>query len=283
MVVKVNSSGVLSLITLRHENPEHFFTTQWTKTVRKSIWFLLFRWILAAFFIGTLAYSWTSSISKGYFGFWFIYMTNLNLLLSTLTTTYAAVLVSLYHFDAITVEPRSTSYKLYWFLSNVSTVFAFIITIVYWTVLFNGEWIGVKAFISLLIKSASYLSGKTSTLDVLVHGANSAAMLIELLITRHQFNFFHFIYPIFGGLIYFAFTIIYFVAGGVDSVGNRYIYYVINWEEPGRALSVAIGVMVLGIFMHIFSCIVQRLRRRVHKRIFKIKSVTITNSIHQTV
>lgn len=139
MVVKVNSSGVLRLVALRHDNPEHFFTTQWTKDVRKSVWFLLFRWILAGFFIGTVAFSWKSSISRNYFNFWFIYMTNLNLLLCTITTTFAAVLVSLYHFDAVTVEPRSNSYKLYWLLSNVSTVFAFIITIVYWTVLFNGE------------------------------------------------------------------------------------------------------------------------------------------------
>lgn len=138
-MVKVKSSSVLRVFSFWHDDPEHFVTTQWTKDMRKSFLFLLYRWMLAGFFIGVVAYSWTSSISRGFFSFWFIYMTNLGLLICTFTTTFAAALVTLYHFDAIAINPQSSSYKLYWLLSNISTVFAFIITVVYWSILFNGK------------------------------------------------------------------------------------------------------------------------------------------------
>lgn len=130
---------LISRIGFHHDEPELFVTTQWTKNPERSNLFLLFRWILAAFFIGIVAYSWTNSISSGFFNFWFIYMTNWGIILCMIATTFAAILTTCYHFNLTTLDSQSRSYKVYWFLSNVSTVLAFMITIVYWTVLFEGN------------------------------------------------------------------------------------------------------------------------------------------------
>lgn len=130
---------LISRIGFHHEEPELFVTTQWRRNVEKSNLFLIFRWILALFFIGIVAYSWTNSISSGFFSFWFIYMTNWGILLCMISTTFAAVLTTCYHFDVIDLDSHSRSYKVYWLLSNISTVLAFMITIVYWTILFEGN------------------------------------------------------------------------------------------------------------------------------------------------
>ena len=123
---------------LSHKNPEVFVISQWCKP--KSIFFLLYRYLLAITFIGILTYSITNSIIVNHdFGFWFIYLTNNGLLICTLTTTYAATLTTFYQFDWIRLETESKSYKIYWLLSNVSIVLAFVISIVYWSVLFKWD------------------------------------------------------------------------------------------------------------------------------------------------
>lgn len=129
----------LQRIGFHHDEPELFVTTQWTRNAQKSVLFLIFRWILAGFFIGIVAFSWTKSFNSDTFKFWWIYLTNWGILICMISTTFAAFLTTFYHFSWIKLESQSASYKVYWFLSNVSTVLAFVITIVYWSILFNGE------------------------------------------------------------------------------------------------------------------------------------------------
>lgn len=119
--------------------------------------------------------------------------------------------------------------------------------------------------------------GKTSTLDLLVHGGNSVAMMLELLMAGHPMFIFHFVYSINVGLIYLIFTIIYYFAGGLDPLGRHYIYNVIDWSRPGRAASVSLGVLILAIFLHIIMCLIQKLRHRLHKKCFKKNLVVINN------
>lgn len=138
MVVKIRFPK-LSGVWFHHDEPEVFVSTQWTKQPKKSLLFLLFRWILAGFFIGVFAYSMTGTITNGNLRFWFIYMTNIGLFICMIATFFAACLTTVHHFDIISLESQSSSYKLYWFLSNISTVLAFMITVVYWSVLFNGK------------------------------------------------------------------------------------------------------------------------------------------------
>lgn len=100
-------------------------------------------------------------------------------------------------------------------------------------------------------------------------------MLLELMVVRQPFYIFHFIYSISVGLLYLIFTIIFYVAGGVDGRGNRYIYEIISWETPGKAALVAVGVMILSLFLHIFAFIIQKARHRVHKKVFKRDSLEV--------
>lgn len=140
-----------------------------------------------------------------------------------------------------------------------------------------------------LISSLNTLNiflGTTSALDILIHGGNSAGMLIELLVVRHPVYIFQFVYSIGFGIIYIIFTIIYYFTGGLDPQGKHYIYNVLNWSEPGKAALVTFGIAVLLIVLHIVTCIIQKLRHRIHKRVFRKTAMKVTDlnkSSQQTV
>jgi hypothetical protein len=137
MVIIKSSFNKFASLRLHHDDPEVFYKSQWQSN-RKSLIFLIYKWILAAFFIGIVCYSWTKNIINETFAYWFIYMTSWGILLCAVTATFSAILTTLHHIDPVEKNPKSTGYKVYWFLSYVSTVLAFLITIVYWSLLFDG-------------------------------------------------------------------------------------------------------------------------------------------------
>lgn len=113
----------------------------------------------------------------------------------------------------------------------------------------------------------NFVLGKTSVIDVWIHAGNSLAMFLEIVVAEYTFRVFHFIYPIFVGLIYLLFTLIYYFAGGVDSKGNSNIYTIINWgDKPLSTGLVVLGVAILLIFLHMIALIIQLLRRRICKK-----------------
>jgi len=280
MVVQVSKNFIR--IDFNHKKPESFVRSQW-QSGNKSVLFLIFRWFLAAYFFGCVSYAWTNNIIDGTFGYWFIYMTNWGISICTISTIYAAILTTLHHFQKIDLTTESRSYKILWWLSNVSTVLAFKITIVYWALLFNGEWIFRRLW-NLRNLSILIAKGETSIIDVWIHAGNSLGMLLEIIVARYTYRAFHFVYPILVGLIYLIFTLIYYYAGGVDSKGNNYIYSILNWgEKPLSAAIVVLGVMFLLIFLHIIALIIQKGRKRIFNRCCARATLEINGNATQTV
>ena len=71
-----------------------------------------------------------------------IYLTNWGLLMSMIMTILGAVLVTAYYFDKMIVQQNRIMpvvFKAYWFLSNTATVIAFGITILYWSLIYEGN------------------------------------------------------------------------------------------------------------------------------------------------
>lgn len=125
---------------LTHKNPEVFCMSQWQRKT-KSVKFLIYRFIFAILFVGILTNSLVDYVLKSStsIGYWFIYLTNCGVLLYAIYTVYAAVLLTFYHFDWMRLEEGNVSYKIMWILSNVTHVIALVISIVYWSVLFEWE------------------------------------------------------------------------------------------------------------------------------------------------
>lgn len=130
IIPKINTCG------FGHDNPDVFAMSQW-QNKPKSIIYLMYRWVFAVFFVCVLVYSMLSSVQDWTIGYWFIYLTNIGLLICSIYSVCAAIFVSVYHFDVIKLEASSFSYKIFWYLSNVTIVLAFLISIVYWATLFD--------------------------------------------------------------------------------------------------------------------------------------------------
>ena len=114
---------------------------QWQRG-SKSVAFLIHRWLLAIFFIGNVIASIFYVIEHKQMNTYLIYLTNWGLLMSMIMTILGAVLVTAYYFDKMIVQQNRIMpvvFKAYWFLSNTATVIAFGITILYWSLIYEGN------------------------------------------------------------------------------------------------------------------------------------------------
>lgn len=81
--------------------------------------------------------------------------------------------------------------------------------------------------------------------------------------------FAHVIHTVGLALIYGIFNLAYVFAGGTDFLGNSYIYPILKWtESPGKSALISLGVAVLMLLLHVTVCFAQKLRHRLHKKIF---------------
>lgn len=71
--------------------------------------------------------------------------------MSMIMTTLGAGLVTAYYFDKMTVQQNRIMplvFQVYWFLSNTATVIAFGITILYWSLIYDGSTYYISLHIS---------------------------------------------------------------------------------------------------------------------------------------
>lgn len=157
-----------------------------------------------------------------------------------------AYLVTKHHKGELKSTNRTTSIlKFYWILCNNCVVFASVISIIYWTML--------------------YREGHQNLNNYLVHATNSLVLIIDLFIVRHPPRMSLFIIPMTCGSLYMFFTVVYTYLGGVDRDGNNFVYPILDWKNrPEKATVVGVGcVTFLGI-IHFTVCGVHRLREMIY-------------------
>lgn len=64
-------------------------------------------------------------------------------------------------------------------------------------------------------------------------------------------------------------------------MGNPYIYYILNWEHPDKALITIIGVLILVIVVHVFLFLVSHLRVFVQQQYSTVEIDTGEGHINQ--
>lgn len=84
-----------SKFSLHHEDPGVFCRSQWQNGERNLIW-VLYRWLLAAFFAAGVIGSMMQDFNGGR---WFIYLTDWGFTLCLFTCTYGAVIATIYYFN----------------------------------------------------------------------------------------------------------------------------------------------------------------------------------------
>ncbi|KOB74293.1 Uncharacterized protein OBRU01_09365 [Operophtera brumata] len=158
----------LRTLVLQHSKPAEFYLSSW-QTTRSVVPLLIWRTILFLTSVGIVLSSMIIYILNGIYGYWFIYLTHWGLTVILFATGFA-LLVSArcYFYGPISAEFVLPWYvKTYWVLHNIAVPVAFLITIFYWTILYEA---GIEEELS-------------HGLDIAVHGLNSLVMFLLLIST----------------------------------------------------------------------------------------------------
>ncbi|XP_062130307.1 LOW QUALITY PROTEIN: protein rolling stone-like [Drosophila sulfurigaster albostrigata] len=231
--------------TLHHDEPGDFCRSQWQRGDRSIIW-LLYRWLFAAFFAGGVLASCIQHFNEGT---WFIYLTDWGFVLCFYACTYGAVVATIYFIRPSYFEPGSSALKIYWASHFTTTVLALMITLVFWTALYP-----------------SMAGGPIGLYNLWAHAFNSVCMLIDCFVIAFPTRLMHFIYPLVIGLTYGIFSLIYYFAGGTDYGGNHFIYFILDWERPGLAIGSVCGCIVLALIFCVMVFWIYRFRIWIYER-----------------
>lgn len=210
-----------------------FYPFQWQKETKPSIHYLIYRVLLACYFVFVFVLSLIIADECGQLKFYAIYLTNWNVVLNAVYAVYGAVLVGLYYSRKIKLEEGENEmirpFKVYWLLSVLSTSVSVGVSCFYWPG-YNGRDAGVN--------------------DVLTHAGNSVVLLIDTFIIAHPPRFEHFIYPLGFSIFYaFVFSLPYTLLGGVNRDYKNFIYPSIDWNNnfSGAAIYSLIIVAVMSV------------------------------------
>ncbi|KAI5644971.1 hypothetical protein NE865_02945 [Phthorimaea operculella] len=215
-----------------HERASDFYASSW-QAGDSALPLLVVRSI--AFVLALTIMTW--ALLEGFNWYWLVFLTNWGLMLVTAMFLSGIVVSAMALAKKIPDDGELPWYvSVYWLLHNVAIGLSFLITLLYWLLLYSPDtidFIGTRLFV----------------LDLMTHGVNSVLVLVELLASRTPMRLLHMWQPLGVGIWYGVFTGIYFCAGGTDALGNPFIYAVLDWRRPAQSSMLvilsALGLIVL--------------------------------------
>ena len=105
-------------------------------------------------------------------------------------------------------------FKLSWLFCNISLGACPVVTVVYWSFLYQPGTI----------------TGMSLWLDIAIHLLGTIALILDVCISAFPLRLAHMVYPLIYGLLYILFSLLYCYLGGAKIVGDCDIYPVLNWE-----------------------------------------------------
>ncbi|KAJ0182367.1 hypothetical protein K1T71_001736 [Dendrolimus kikuchii] len=269
-------------LSLEYSPPKQFACSQWQTGPKPSTFYLIYRWLLfiTVVIVGVISFI-CQYLPKNYHGpeielnyfKWFIYLTNWGYAMIIIQTGLALAVVHKYRNETkcnLSLDeeehPMSSSKRTrtplvcraYWLTQNIATDLAFVITLVYWSLVYDPKM------------------HTPNPVNLLVHGSNSLVMICELCVTAHPVRMAHALYGAGMGLTYGMFSYLYWAAGGTDRIGLPAIYPALDWNKPGAAIVFVSVCAVVLIFAHAFSTAVAAMRLCFNIRSFATKIVINT-------
>ncbi|XP_058802120.1 protein rolling stone-like [Phymastichus coffea] len=223
---------------------------------RLQPWYLAYRWLICLLWLSVVLCSVLEVGSVNPLGAWEkwpIYLTNWDLALGLTQALLGAALASKRwvlqrkpDFDASGMAYGKLE-KVYWFLYVVTSSLAIGVTVTYWGLVHDAKIHHVD------------------TLNILIHVSNSVFMLLDFCVAGVPFELRCFWWSPLVASFYLAFTVVYYVAGGLDKRGTHKIYNVLDWQKPARTLLVCFGGLSFLVVTHCLLYFLARFRDRRQK------------------
>ncbi|KAJ3656191.1 hypothetical protein Zmor_015287 [Zophobas morio] len=242
----------LEHFTLRHIKPHIFVISQWQNQCSGSFIYVVYRWTVAMFFVITLFLSYMENWNKpaSHQAMFFIYFTNWAYIMSTFQAIVIAILTTCVYRRLVKNSRLSsvnlTCYQLYWLNNIVSTDVAFLVTILYWTFIYDPK-------VDVL-----------SLANICSHATNSVVTMVDLFVVAHPVRLLHGFYPGVFLIIYGLFSAVYYVCGGRDKNGYIYIYNFLDWRKPWCTFGICMGLVVIVNILHSIVWLLYQLRKWIH-------------------
>ncbi|XP_033626958.1 protein rolling stone-like [Asterias rubens] len=216
-----------------------FHRPQWSKC--PQIAFAVYRVVLAlyvtGFLLGVIVISVQHQGAES-----FIYLTTYGFIIFAAYNTVAAFNVILDGCIRRHNPSQGSSrfnHQLHWFLFNLTTNINFLVTIVYWGLIYT------PGFLPLVY-------------DLNMHTLTSVICLLDLFLTALPVNLLHFIYPFLVGVGYIIFTLVYWAINPNDDPIYPFLDYTNN---PGLAAGAVIGSSMVVVIMQGIIWLMYKLRQ----------------------
>ncbi|XP_076234331.1 protein rolling stone [Calliopsis andreniformis] len=223
-----------------------------------AIWYLLYRWLIfAAWTIITVCsiFEFGSYNSIGMYDKWPIYLTNWDLMLGLSQALLGGLLASrrwksqkVSEFEPSAMVLGMTE-RVYWFLYVVTTNTALCVTISYWCSIYDPK--------------IHYLD----PLNFMLHLCNSILMIIDFCVTSIPFRLRNFWWCLTIVFFYVIFSLIYYLAGGLDKNGYHYIYKILDWKKPMQSSIVCVCEAIFISILYSIVCLLENVKDRVYLNI----------------
>jgi len=212
---------------------------------------LLWRIIFLLCGIGGLAFLFIVTFDKESLSYDYIYLTNWTFTLETLYAGFALFIFLKRPGRGGASIP--TVIKITWIMRNILIVLPFMISVIYWALLFpdNDDDHHVPKF----------------PLACVLHGLNSILMLLEIYFTKVPILVIHVYMPLLYSLVYLTWSIIHYETKIGNPFGGRLIYPILDWTDhgiiktTGLVFSLFIGVIILYLLIAYMKMDLQHLHR----------------------
>ncbi|KAL3853150.1 hypothetical protein ACJMK2_016716 [Sinanodonta woodiana] len=215
--------------------PQHFVQLQCGSIKGYLGWRVLSCLYHVVWIIITGAYSWQfAGPDPNQQVKWFIYLTDWAYFILTMATLLDCVVVA-YVFIARKdiVEGKMTTMTWYlkadWVMFEMSNAANFMITILFWSLIYKGDY-------------------PTNAVIIETHALNSVYVILNLFFTRVPVRIYHVFHSMLFALVYVLFSVVYYASGGKNYHDQPYIYPVVDWGgNPEWAAFYSLMALFIGL------------------------------------
>ena len=139
-------------------------------------------------------------------------------------------------------------HKFLWFIYVISATGGLFITTGYWSALIGSDPIDAN--------------------NITKHALNSVFMVIDTCLSSIPIRLLHSLYVLLYFLIYIAFSVFYWLAGGTNVEGKPYIYGGLNYDDfsPTRGGLLVVFLLLVLPLLHLILFGITKLRDHLHKK-----------------
>mmetsp|Transcript_10900 Transcript_10900/g.32530 ORF Transcript_10900/g.32530 Transcript_10900/m.32530 type:complete len:286 (-) Transcript_10900:24-881(-) len=185
--------------------------------------FLAVRVALLVVALALLGWSVAFDAAGGRIACWLFFFTHWGLLLVA-AYFVCAVLVTAAGAKPSPPHAAPRSCKALWLLQSVTLPATFLVTVLYWSLVYDGDMKPITPF---------------------SHGLNFALVFVDSVLANAPIYLAHGVFFV-GYLVLFLFwSLVHYYAGLTDCYGERRLYSVLDWSKPDKALEYAIVIPLL--------------------------------------